>query len=83
MPPSELSACGSRLRRQRGKCEHTKILGRLAGDGDFLHEGPLAVVPTGLVVAFVDVVGDTRLGEPLAQVPSEGLPVGVALFAAS
>lgn len=62
--------------------KHTEILGWLAGDGYLLHERPLAVVLDRLVVALVDVVGDSRLGEPLAQVPGKGLPVGMVLFAA-
>ena len=46
----------------------TEILGRLAGNGNLLRDGPLAVVLVRLVVALVDVVGDARFDEPLAQI---------------
>ena len=36
-----------------------------------------------LVVALVDVVGDSGFDEPLAQITGEGFPVGMGLFAAS
>lgn len=72
--------CGNRGKGWvRGR---TEILGRLAGDGDFLDDGPFSVVVWGRVVGFIDVIWDSGLLETFAEVFGQGLPVGVGFLAA-
>jgi len=70
---------GWALVRGRG-CTH--ILAGLAGNGDFLNDGPFEIVGRGFVVGVVDVVGEAGFVEAFADVFREGLPGGIGLFAA-
>jgi hypothetical protein len=49
-----------------GRGGGTEVVGWLAGDGDFLRDGPFAVVGGGLVVGLVDVVADAGFVEAFA-----------------